>query len=219
MSISVEDLVASLSSNHIGQEALDLAALQAQLAQTLFAQPSSSAQQQQPCNTPTATSSFAYSPICDSRRRNSSVSSQRPSILNEEIEDERMVEDILTPTPSSPSNYHPHHHHHSHHHHHQFGGHDTYSSFASTDPFFIAQLQADKERQAQAQNFFAQAGKPAHGSPFMQQQQSQTQGRQMSEDYQRWDAHAPFDQWTGHAPEVAAYNHVAAHAMFGAFEG
>ncbi|KAI6105368.1 hypothetical protein F5141DRAFT_1216165 [Pisolithus sp. B1] len=36
MSISVDDLVASLSSNHIGQEALELAALQAQLAQTLL---------------------------------------------------------------------------------------------------------------------------------------------------------------------------------------
>lgn len=37
MSISVDDLVASLSSHHIGQEALELAALQAQLAQTLLA--------------------------------------------------------------------------------------------------------------------------------------------------------------------------------------
>ncbi|KAI6046487.1 hypothetical protein EDC04DRAFT_3136352 [Pisolithus marmoratus] len=36
MSISVDDLVASLSSHHIGQEALELAALQAQLAQTLL---------------------------------------------------------------------------------------------------------------------------------------------------------------------------------------
>ncbi|OJA17933.1 hypothetical protein AZE42_03478 [Rhizopogon vesiculosus] len=37
MSMSVEDLVASLNASHIGQEAIDLAALQAQLAQTLFA--------------------------------------------------------------------------------------------------------------------------------------------------------------------------------------
>ncbi|KAG1773777.1 hypothetical protein EDD22DRAFT_379 [Suillus occidentalis] len=37
MSMSVDDLVASLNANHIGQEAIDLAALQAQLAQTLFA--------------------------------------------------------------------------------------------------------------------------------------------------------------------------------------
>ncbi|KAG2071850.1 hypothetical protein BDR04DRAFT_1153870 [Suillus decipiens] len=37
MSVSVDDLVASLNANHIGQEAIDLAALQAQLAQTLFA--------------------------------------------------------------------------------------------------------------------------------------------------------------------------------------
>jgi hypothetical protein len=36
MSVSVDDLVASLSANHIGQEATDLAALQAQLAQTLL---------------------------------------------------------------------------------------------------------------------------------------------------------------------------------------
>ncbi|KAN0097831.1 hypothetical protein V8E55_002277 [Tylopilus felleus] len=38
MSVSVDDLVASLSANHIGQEATDLAALQAQLAQTLLTQ-------------------------------------------------------------------------------------------------------------------------------------------------------------------------------------
>ncbi|KAF8450926.1 hypothetical protein L210DRAFT_257981 [Boletus edulis BED1] len=36
MSLSVDDLVASLSANHIGQEAIDLAALQAHLAQTLL---------------------------------------------------------------------------------------------------------------------------------------------------------------------------------------
>ncbi|KAG8218293.1 hypothetical protein J3R82DRAFT_3907 [Butyriboletus roseoflavus] len=36
MSASVDDLVASLSASHIGQEATDLAALEAQLAQTLF---------------------------------------------------------------------------------------------------------------------------------------------------------------------------------------
>ncbi|KAH0839573.1 hypothetical protein J3R83DRAFT_488 [Lanmaoa asiatica] len=36
MSVSIDDLVASLSANHIGQEATDLAALQAQLTQTLL---------------------------------------------------------------------------------------------------------------------------------------------------------------------------------------
>ncbi|KAG6332635.1 hypothetical protein ID866_6457 [Astraeus odoratus] len=44
MSVSIDDLVASLSSNHIGQEALDLAALQAQLAQTLLSHQLSNAQ-------------------------------------------------------------------------------------------------------------------------------------------------------------------------------
>ncbi|KAF9004778.1 hypothetical protein BDQ17DRAFT_1325570 [Cyathus striatus] len=69
MTISVDDLVSSLNSSHIGQEAMDLAALQAQLAQAFFNQfPSSAAPtpiprkrstHTQPCNTPTA-SSFSY---------------------------------------------------------------------------------------------------------------------------------------------------------------
>lgn len=42
MTFSVDDLVSSMSSNHIGQEAIDLAALQSQLAATLFCAPSSS---------------------------------------------------------------------------------------------------------------------------------------------------------------------------------
>ncbi|KAG0700061.1 hypothetical protein DFH29DRAFT_650253 [Suillus ampliporus] len=61
MSMSVDDLVASLSANHIGQEAIDLAALQAQLAQTLFAH------QISPSYTPSSSHTNAQSPNASRR--------------------------------------------------------------------------------------------------------------------------------------------------------
>jgi len=119
MNLSVEDLVATLSSSHIGQEALDLAALQAQLAQALFTQSiptppskrhptSRRASQTQSCNTP----------ICHSNTSSSFTYDQRTEVqwhidtaafrtVDEKLggkedmgEDERMVEDLLIP--SSP---------------------------------------------------------------------------------------------------------------------
>ncbi|KAL6306798.1 hypothetical protein BKA93DRAFT_823977 [Sparassis latifolia] len=122
MSISVEDLVASFSSNHIGQEALDLAALQAQLTETLVAQsPSTQAIPHrgyvQPANTPSRTpsSSMCWDPREFGRGRSSSVASIGQQLANERKrdfeeteEDERMVEDMLfsTPPPTSASPHH-----------------------------------------------------------------------------------------------------------------
>ncbi|KLO08263.1 hypothetical protein SCHPADRAFT_931891 [Schizopora paradoxa] len=83
MSISVDDLVNSFAANHIGQEAIDLANLQTQLAQALYYQQ----QQQQwgttsaaaPCNTPTArtpSSSLSWAlHESQNRRRSSSTAS------------------------------------------------------------------------------------------------------------------------------------------------
>ncbi|KAH9950052.1 hypothetical protein B0H21DRAFT_21290 [Amylocystis lapponica] len=210
MSISVDDLVASLSSNHIGQEQLDLATLHAQLAQTLFAQPPNTVQSAshreyaQPSNTPlarTPSSSVCWEAGDFARGRSSSVASmsQRHGAddhrrdLEDMDEDERMVEDLLFCSPpasagatttsfsfthqrmlsSSPQN-------HSDIHSRMHGSssrsctfdHGQYelppantSMFATTDPFFMAQLQA-----AQTPSVFAQAGRPSQHSPFLAHQ-------------------------------------------------
>lgn len=220
MSISVDDLVASLSSNHIGQEAMDLAALQvrfassalvrqahafpllqAQLSQTLFCPTLSSspstngARRGTHVNTPVSrtptTTSFCWErPDFDRRRSNSVASmSSRKEVDDRDFEhvdamdeDERMVEDLLFPAPPSsnatPSQYpsappaspttqytmrsr-------------QASVSTTYppsaydlspvntSMFATTDPFYLAQLQA-----AQTPSLFSQFGKPSQQSPFI----------------------------------------------------
>ncbi|KAG2014070.1 hypothetical protein CC2G_010917 [Coprinopsis cinerea AmutBmut pab1-1] len=130
MSISVDDLISSFSSSHIGQEAMDLAQLQAQLSESLFGanMPSSSrrGRDYQPCNTPTArtptSSSFNWESLDakfagQSRSRSSSISSRM-----EDMEDELMVEELLMPTPSSSSVF-------------ENGNHNTYSSFSSSGSF------------------------------------------------------------------------------------
>ncbi|KIJ70370.1 hypothetical protein HYDPIDRAFT_23482 [Hydnomerulius pinastri MD-312] len=221
MSVSVEDLVASLSSNHIGQEAIDLAALQAQLAQTLFAHQLSSSLSSphahtspfahtpvvnvnmscrdptnvQHCTTPTArtpsSTAFAW-PVPGTEQmehvRKRSTSSARRQNADEgwcdleEMDEERMVEDMITPdSPCSPnaylwSSY-------------QGNTHgsatkapptptptpaaisgmsspiDSCSSslFTSTDPFY---LQASQSAQ-QSHSFFGHAGRPSAHSPFV----------------------------------------------------
>ncbi|KAF9526733.1 hypothetical protein CPB83DRAFT_449975 [Crepidotus variabilis] len=70
MSFSVDDLVSSFSSSHIGQEALDLATLQAQLAATLFCAPgsssssaSSTAAAKYTCPSPMRTPSTSFRPL------------------------------------------------------------------------------------------------------------------------------------------------------------
>jgi len=210
MSISVDDLVASLNANHIGQEALDLAALQAHLAQTLFnsastSQPSPDLSHRpfaQPSNTPTnrtPSASFSmdqpdFSPL---RRRRSSAASTRMRVANyddqylerepdfdEMDEDERMVEDLLCPAspiaagatvsslsqspPLSPtsSSYHnrkhsipsP-----------SYNPHTmdySPSLFSTTDPFYLAQIQAVQKSSA-TPSYFTFAGNPSQQSPFV----------------------------------------------------
>ncbi|KDR68373.1 hypothetical protein GALMADRAFT_231333 [Galerina marginata CBS 339.88] len=221
MSFSVDDLVSSLSSNHIGQEAIDLATLQAQLAETLAGghcrggstyhahdtqtrQTSFStrgrSQRTQPSNTPTvrtpSSSSLHHAWGMDTtphgRGRANSISS---TYLDETEEDERMVEDLLIPLsaplsdPATPSpqfeqelpsssssasqahitlpyqiNTNP------------FPSYSyasdpaasspTTSLFATTDPFYIAQLQAASQQHAQSQSVFAQNGRLTQNSPF-----------------------------------------------------
>ncbi|KAF9246843.1 hypothetical protein BU15DRAFT_69704 [Melanogaster broomeanus] len=122
MSLSVDDLVASLSANHIGQEAMDLAALQAQLAQTLLAHQLSLSSPHvhsspfahgvavnvsrrdptnvQHCTTPTARtpSSAAFTwplpvPEYAEHSRKRSVSSVRRQSIDEGCFDEEMAEE------------------------------------------------------------------------------------------------------------------------------
>ncbi|CCM03991.1 uncharacterized protein FIBRA_06147 [Fibroporia radiculosa] len=203
MSISVDDLIASLNSNHIGQEAMDIANLHAQLAQALLSQPPASAHPalRRGHNTPlarTPSSNFVWETVEFSRSRSSSVAGatqkrvadERISDLDEMDEDERMVEELLFPSashfqdqypPSSsptrgyscvvsrrssiqhlspsyeypPSELTP----------------SNTSLFASTDPFYAAQVQA---AQNPPTSFFAQAGHPSAHSPFLLAQQLQS---------------------------------------------
>ncbi|KAL1741836.1 hypothetical protein HDZ31DRAFT_84568 [Schizophyllum fasciatum] len=186
MSISVDDLVSSFAASHIGQEAIDLAALQAQLAQVLFGQPAAAAEPAampahytQRCNTPIQRHpSFSFGHIQDAQRfaaespRSPSSASWRTAetfAQDDDMEDERMVEDLLLPahqprsppqspvpskpfgtfpfsTPSSPLFSEP-------------------TSFATSDPFFLAQAQA--QASPMSTSFFAQNGRPSQQSPFL----------------------------------------------------
>ncbi|KAF7331721.1 hypothetical protein MKEN_00051900 [Mycena kentingensis (nom. inval.)] len=176
MSLTMDDLCASLSSSaHIGQEALDLAALQLQLAETLFRQaiPSQRTPDDyaQPCNTPTArtpSASFSWSPMVDMSRE--PVTPRRDSEI-EMDEDERMVEDILMPSspvqpqsPSTPVHTQP------------FPSSTqadaSPSLFAATDPFYLAQVQATQSYSVphiRTSSVFAQAAFPTTQSPFFMQ--------------------------------------------------
>ncbi|KAH9483125.1 hypothetical protein JR316_0005226 [Psilocybe cubensis] len=120
MSFSVDDLVSSLSSAHVGQEAMDIAMLQAQLAETLFsagpsnsfASSSYSSSQNMPtrgrslgsrtCNTPRARTPSANWGMDTGRGRTNSVSS---TYANEMDEDERLVEELLMPSSQFDNNY------------------------------------------------------------------------------------------------------------------
>ncbi|KAF9042590.1 hypothetical protein BDZ89DRAFT_1059812, partial [Hymenopellis radicata] len=93
----------------------------------------------------------------DTHRRQSADDFMRDS---DEMEDERMVEDLLVP--SSP------------------GGGKTRkpasdsSLFTSTDPFYIAQLQA-MQHNSSPQSVFTQFGRPSQHSPFQNASQQQQQ--------------------------------------------
>ncbi|OSD01787.1 hypothetical protein PYCCODRAFT_1368854 [Trametes coccinea BRFM310] len=121
MSLSVDDLVQSLKANHIDQEAIELAALQAQLSQTLFQQPLSSpvpfnSPRAAPLNTPisctpSSSSSWESADATWGNRGSTSSLKMRCSIdesqreSDDMDEDERMVEDLLfsPASPTSPS--------------------------------------------------------------------------------------------------------------------
>jgi len=183
MSLSIDDLCASLSSSHVGQEAMDLAALQVQLAQTLFGQTMSSTsvpQRQeeyaQPCNTPTTrtpSASFSWGQMVDPSRFSEPASRRNAEdhFRDETEEDERMVEDLLIPTsPASPMSAKqntpvvgisqqssP-----------TFASSDASSSlFTTTDPFYMAQLQAAQNYGVSPPSVFSQAAFPSQQSPFM----------------------------------------------------
>ncbi|TDL29598.1 hypothetical protein BD410DRAFT_798149 [Rickenella mellea] len=199
MSISVDDLVSSLSSNHIGQEAIDIADLQVQLQQALRYQ----SQQTNnpafaPCNTPTARtpSSINWSQLADAnRRRRSSIASlasrknsvDRGNDIAEEAmeeDEEGAVEDILSSPMSAVSHNNPESTSWAYHYAQSGNPHvatsggcepispsHSGSSFASTDPFF-AVAQAPQQ---QSNSFFAQNGRVSQQSPFLTPtQQSQS---------------------------------------------
>jgi hypothetical protein len=183
MSVSMDDLCASLSSSHVGQEAMDLAALQVQLAQTLFCQSMASSSNEtetmrgQPCNTPTGrtpSASFSWSPMAMVDQSRPPVTPRRNTdehVRDEMEEDERMVEDLLIPTSpvSSPMSAKP----------------QTPASgrsqqtlpayptspgtslFTTQDPFYIAQLQAAQNYGVSPPSVFSQAAFPSQQSPFM----------------------------------------------------
>lgn len=188
MSISVDDLVSSLSSSHIGEEATDLAILQAQLAQVLFEQSIVGANAQQvpqgytqPSSTPTGRTPCSWG---QDRQY------WRPTD-GDDSEDEQIVEDLLMPSSPGPTS--------------QFStlsqqhppsaayGYSTYSStssynpeqareaspsasiFTSTDPFYMAQVQASQTFTTSPQSVFSQGGRPAQSSPFMVKHHPQTQ--------------------------------------------
>ncbi|KIK94414.1 hypothetical protein PAXRUDRAFT_142894 [Paxillus rubicundulus Ve08.2h10] len=122
MSLSVDDLVASLSANHIGQEAIDLAALQVWTLYTPHPMAVNITRRDptnvQHCTTPTArtpsSTTFVW-PLpehIDHTRKRSSSSVQRQSIDeawhdSEEMDEERTVEDMVTLDSPRSSNAYP----------------------------------------------------------------------------------------------------------------
>ncbi|KAF8075968.1 hypothetical protein FPV67DRAFT_391199 [Lyophyllum atratum] len=206
MSISIDDLTSSLSSSHIGQEARDLAALQAQLAQTLFGQSiarSSNPRQvsrrtsfTQPCNTPTFSSNFSQ---FDDQRGQTATS--KPGgfsfdTCHDMEEDERMVEDLLitcSPMSANHSAF-------------QFSlplspgskshltsnnqtSETSSSSFTSTDPFYMAQSQAQYHNPS-PQSTFTQLGQLPQQSPFTFQQRRDHPGTSHSAPALSLDTHS-----------------------------
>jgi len=192
--MSVDELVSSFSSNHIGQEAIDLAALQAQLAQALFGQspPQHSRPQHvarkssytQPCNTPTAPSpSFSFGQMVDAQYRNTATeinpNAEMSMQMNDSMEEDEQIVEAHLLSSSSPMSANsassqfltssPR----------SISQHPSYmtteppsSSFTTTDPFYVAQAQA---AQNYPQSPFSQYGHPSQQSPFMIKQQSPSQ--------------------------------------------
>lgn len=178
MSLSVDDLVSSFSSSHIGQEAIDLAALQAQLAQTLFA----SARQipnrnSHTCNTPVA------------RTPSSSFSFPRPTdeVTMDDDDDERMVEELIMPSSPIPASQSTSSTHSQAHLSSYFPlsvepSSSSASVFTSTDPFYLATMQ-QQQQQSASTSFFAQNGRLAQNSPFFARQVAKQHQHQHRENH------------------------------------
>lgn len=144
----------------------------------------------QPCNTPTSrtrSSSLSFGQMGDvsrqrrsssittpNRSRNNSISVQNAwGDMDEMDEDEAMVEDLLTPSsPGGASVPMPAYaHQQSSARSQTYGGYTespSSSLFTSTDPFYIAQMQALQNPQHRTNSAFAQAGRPSEYSPFLQ---------------------------------------------------
>ncbi|KAG6906562.1 hypothetical protein DXG01_013190 [Tephrocybe rancida] len=174
MSISIDELTNSFSASHVGQEAMDLAALQAQLAQTLFGQSIAQSSRPQmvsrktsftqPCNTPTYTNFSHFSEPQSATTGPSSWSFD--SSRDDMEEDERMVEDLLVPRSPTASTL-------------QYSlsswskTHYTTnsqtsetSSFTTTDPFYLAQFQAQHQKATSPYSAFSELGKLPQQSSF-----------------------------------------------------
>ena len=137
------------------------------------------------CNTPiarTPSSSFSFGQFGDRRSRSNSNAgprgrSRKNSVVDDHSwpvdemdEDEQMVEDLLAPSSpmtspslaytsrspqSFPLTYN------------SYNEASSGSSFTSTDPFYLAQVQASQNPQPTL-SIFTQSGRPAHTSPFLQ---------------------------------------------------
>lgn len=148
----------------------------------------------------TPSSTFSLAQIGDMRRRSSSCVSRSRSRKNSMVdeawhdvdemdEDEQMVEELLTPsspmsssiTTTTPNFISPHQQipfvarspispiHNN-----MYAESSPSSLFTTTDPFYIAQLQASQNPQP-SNSIFAQAGRPAQHSPFFQHSRRQSQ--------------------------------------------
>ncbi|KAH9921533.1 uncharacterized protein BXZ73DRAFT_51832 [Epithele typhae] len=196
MNVSVDDLISSFGQSHIGQEANDLAAFRAQLAQSLLAQPMTSSRAgplNSPVRSPSASISLDPAQAAWLRHTSASGSKMRCSIDENQQdpdemmdEDERMVEDLLLASPSSPAPAPPafarpqlssppsyrqrktslsvtmipldHAHHEP--------SISNASIFTTTDPFYLASIQGTHSHPSPA-SVFSQAGRPASHSPFL----------------------------------------------------
>ncbi|KAG8953626.1 hypothetical protein FRC04_001830 [Tulasnella sp. 424] len=204
-STGMDDLIASFSSTaHISQEAVDLAALQAQLSSSLMMGGSSRAARPCPTTPTMGTMDLAQLPpsATPSPQTNvhhsfgQSMSQATSDDWTEDMMDEEMIEQSLLGLDAQP------HHHHQpqqlHHHHHQSslglqnhyphmnqtptqyyatGAEDnSFSSYAAVDPFFAAQLQAAQLQQQQQQQQASYFGGFAPARGFGARQSSTSTG-------------------------------------------
>lgn len=143
----------------------------------------------EPCTTPTArtpssTSTFNWPPVNDSSHHSRHSSTSRwsteefgsSSMDDTDEEEQKMVEDLLLPSSQHKSSVHK--------------AHTTAESpsslFTSTDPFYIAQAQAQATQNSSPPSIFSQAGRPAQQSPFLLQQQQYAYQQQQQQQQQNY---------------------------------